>query len=247
MIALQEETAVRSAAFGPDIESMVPATMLKHRIFSGILMTLTFGGLVILDGWLDGSVTAATGDDKSVRGTLLTALVAFVMALATVEFANLATGKSLRVLLGPSIGGVVLLSTAWYWPQWLGVSLHGYLLFALIFSLLALVWGQYRRYGADGILANCGVSCLAILYLGLLAAFVVGIRVDVGLWEVLMLMFVVKFSDIGAFTFGKLFGRHKFSPRISPGKTWEGLAGAIILAMGTSLTFAAAFGIMAWS
>jgi len=117
----------------------------------------------------------------------------------------------------------------------------------LVLVLLALVLAQYWRYGTDGVLANCGVSCLAILYLGLLAAFVVGIRVDVGLWEVLMLMFVVKFSDIGAFTFGKLFGRHKFSPRVSPGKTWEGLAGAMILAMATSLAFAAASGIMTWS
>lgn len=221
--------------------------MLKHRIFSGILMTLTFGGLVILDGWLDGSITATSDDDKCVQGTLLTVLIALVMALATVEFAKLAIRKGLRVLLEPTISGVILLSTAWYWPQWVGVPLHTYVLWVLVLVLLALVLAQYWRYGTDGVLANCGVSCLAILYLGLLAAFVVGIRVDVGLWEVLMLMFVVKFSDIGAFTFGKLFGRHKFSPRVSPGKTWEGLAGAMILAMATSLAFAAASGIMTWS
>jgi phosphatidate cytidylyltransferase len=119
--------------------------------------------------------------------------------------------------------------------------------YVLVFSLLASVLAQYRQYGTDGVLANCGVTCLAILYLGLLAAFVVAIRVDVGLWETLALMFVVKGSDIGAFTFGKLFGRHKFSPRVSPGKTWEGLAGAIVVAMGISLAFALAFDIMAWS
>lgn len=236
-----------SAVLRPDIEPILSVAMLKHRILSGILMTLVFGGLVILDGWLDGSATASPDDDKAVRGTLLAALVAIVLALATVEFANLAAAKGLRVLLGPGIGGVVLLSTAWYWPQWLGVPLHACVLWTLVFALLASVLAQYWRYGTDGVLANCGVSCLAVLYLGLLAAFVVGIRVDVGLWETLMLMFVVKASDIGAFTFGKLFGRHKFSPRISPGKTWEGMAGATIVAMGTSVAFAAAFGIMAWS
>ncbi|MDY0357949.1 MAG: phosphatidate cytidylyltransferase [Sedimentisphaerales bacterium] len=220
--------------------------MLKHRIFSGILMTLVFGGLVILDGWLDGSATAAAGDDRAMQGTVLTVLVAVVVALATVEFAGLAAAKGLHVLLGPSVTGVVLLSTAWYWPQWFGVPLHAYVLYVLVFALLASVGAQYRRYGTDGVLANCGVSGLAVLYLGLLAAFVVGIRVELGLWEALMLMFVVKFSDIGAFTFGKLFGRHKFSPRVSPGKTWEGLAGAMIVAVGTSLAFAVAFDIMAW-
>jgi phosphatidate cytidylyltransferase len=220
--------------------------MLKRRILSGVLMTVFFAGLVVLDGWLDGSATAAVGDDKAVQGTLLTILVAVVQALAAFEFAHLAAAKGLRVLLGPAVGGVILLSTAWYWPQWLGIPLHACVFFALVFSLLASALTQYRRFGTDGVLANCGVSCLAVLYLGLLAAFLVGIRVDVGLWETLMLMFVVKFSDVGAFTFGKLFGRHKLSPRVSPGKTWEGLAGAIVVAMGISLVFAVAFDIMTW-
>jgi phosphatidate cytidylyltransferase len=221
--------------------------MLKHRIFSGVLMTLVFGGLVILDGWLDGSLTAATADDKPIQGTLLTLLVALVLALAAVEFSKLASGKGLKVLLPSTVVSVVLLSTAWYWPQWGNMPLHGYLLSALVFALLASVVVQYWHSGTDGVLANCGVSCLAILYLGLLSAFVVGIRVDMGLWEALMLMFVVKFSDIGAFTFGKLFGKHKFSPRVSPGKTWEGLGGAMLVAMAVSLAFALGFGIMAWS
>ena len=45
------------------------------------------------------------------------------------------------------------------------------------------------------------------------------------------LLSVTKFSDVGAYVIGSLFGRHKMIPRISPGKTWEGFAGA----MGTSL------------
>ncbi len=229
------------------LERTWPSAMLKHRIFSGVLMTLFFGGLVVLDGWIDGSATVAADDDRAVQGTLLTILVAAVMAPATFEFAGLCAAKGLHVLLTPAVGGVVLLSTAWYWSQWLSVPLHACVLFVLAFSLLASVLAQYRQYGIDGVLANCGVNCLAVLYLGLLAAFVVAIRVDVGLWETLAFMFVVKGSDIGAFTFGKLFGRHKFSPRVSPGKTWEGLAGAIVVAMGISLAFALAFDIMAWS
>jgi phosphatidate cytidylyltransferase len=59
-----------------------------------------------------------------------------------------------------------------------------------------------------------------------------------------MFISVVKFSDIGAYTVGKIFGRHKFSPRISPGKTWEGIAGAIVIAVVASVIFARVFDIM---
>ena len=37
---------------------------------------------------------------------------------------------------------------------------------------------------------------------------------------------VTKFSDTGAYMVGSLIGRHKMIPRVSPGKTWEGFAGA---------------------
>jgi phosphatidate cytidylyltransferase len=59
-----------------------------------------------------------------------------------------------------------------------------------------------------------------------------------------MFVFVVKSSDIGAYTVGKLFGRHKFSPRISPGKTWEGMVGAVVFASIVAFAFAAGCDIM---
>jgi len=41
------------------------------------------------------------------------------------------------------------------------------------------------------------------------------------------MLVVVKMGDIGAYTVGRLIGRHKLAPRLSPGKTWEGVAGAL--------------------
>jgi phosphatidate cytidylyltransferase len=219
--------------------------MLKHRIFSGILMAVFFGGLTILDGWFDGSATASVADDKPVQGTLLTALVAVVLALAVIEFSRLAAAKGLTVLVLPSIAGVVLVATAWYWPQVLDLAAHVCVLLALAFFLIWAIMARYRRQGIDGVMADCGASCLAVVYLGVLGAFLLAIRIEIGLWEALMLMFVVKFSDIGAYTFGKLFGKHKFSPRVSPGKTWEGLAGAMVAATAVSFAFATGFGTMA--
>ncbi len=42
-----------------------------------------------------------------------------------------------------------------------------------------------------------------------------------GKFYVLFLLMVTKFSDMGAYVFGSLFGRHKFVPHISPKKTWR--------------------------
>lgn len=209
-------------------------------------MTVFFGGLTILDGWWDGSATAASADDKPVQGTLLAILLVLVLGLAVVEFARLVAAKDLVVVVPAGLAGVILVCTTWYWPQWVGLEPHVYLLSALALSLLGAMVGHYRRFGVDGALANCGATALAVAYLGGLGAFVLAVRVEFGLWEVLMLMFSVKCSDIGAYTFGKLFGKHKFSPRVSPGKTWEGLAGAMVAAMGVSLAFAVVFDTMSW-
>ena len=61
-----------------------------------------------------------------------------------------------------------------------------------------------------------------------------------------MFVFVVKSADIGAYVFGNLFGKHKFSPKISPGKTWEGMVGAVATAVIVAILFAASCDIMVW-
>jgi len=42
---------------------------------------------------------------------------------------------------------------------------------------------------------------------------------------------------MGAYAVGSLIGRHKMIPRISPGKTWEGFGGAIVVSTGASVLF----------
>lgn len=49
-----------------------------------------------------------------------------------------------------------------------------------------------------------------------------------GLFLVMFLIMVTKFSDMGAYAFGVLFGKHKMIPHISPAKSWEGFVGAFI-------------------
>ncbi len=49
-----------------------------------------------------------------------------------------------------------------------------------------------------------------------------------GVFLVLFLIMVTKFSDMGAYVVGVLFGKHKMIPHISPAKSWEGFVGAFI-------------------
>lgn len=51
--------------------------------------------------------------------------------------------------------------------------------------------------------------------------------------EIVLGFFVMLWlNDTGAYSFGRLFGKHKLFPRVSPNKTWEGLIGGMIAAIG---------------
>ncbi len=207
-------------------------------------MTILLVALVVFDGWLDGSLTSSTADNSQVQATLLMVLLVVVVSLGGIELSRLAVGKGLAVLNPVAAIGLALVATTWYWPQFIHISQGMYLLLALTIVLAALFVQQHLQRGNDGVLGNCGISCFSLLYLGLPAAFILGIRIDEGPWAVLMFVLVVKSSDIGAYTSGKLFGKHKLSPHVSPKKTWEGLAGAVVAAAIVSMAFVAISGIM---
>ena len=65
-----------------------------------------------------------------------------------------------------------------------------------------------------------------------LATFVaLMLAADDGPWRVLTFLLLTVVSDTGAYAVGWRFGKHKLAPRISPGKTREGLLGAVAFAM----------------
>lgn len=220
--------------------------MLKHRLLFGTLMVVAFTGLMILDGYLDGSLTSATAT-KPIQATILCLLISLLAVPAQSELAHLMARTGATVFKPIVITASILLATGWYWRQFFGKPLEFhlyYMLFISAFFLFALLLYQGIRFGPTGVIANCAAGFFAVFYLGLLSGFVLGIRIDFGAWCLLMFVFAVKSADIGAYTIGTLFGKHKCSPKISPSKTWEGLAGAVIFASIVAVVFSHFCGIM---
>jgi len=219
--------------------------MLKYRLLYGTLMTVFFTAIAVFDGWMDGSLTASA-EDKPVQGTILCILIAGLIIPAQLELSRLAAAKNVKIFTPLAIIASILFAGSWYWLQLIEIPPLIYLSFLSAFSLLGLLLYQYFRYGTSEVIANCGASYFSIMYIGLLSAFVLAVRVDFGLWPLLMFIFVVKSADIGAYAIGSSFGKHEFSPKISPSKTWEGMAGAVATAMVVAVLFATGCGIMVW-
>jgi phosphatidate cytidylyltransferase len=220
--------------------------MFRTRLLFGTMMVLFFGGVLLVDGWLDGSINPGIPiHSLAVQGTLLTVLVMLLVATGEMELERLLASTGTRVFRPVVIPFAVLLSIAWYMKQLFpGMDLGHYFAYVSAFALMAVFLFQARKHLTRNVIENCGGNLFAIFYLGLLGSFAVGVRTEFGVWPMLMFIFTVKSCDIGAYVAGRLFGKHKFSPNISPAKTWEGMAGGVILSMVVGAFFAAKTGIM---
>ncbi len=135
-------------------------------------------------------------------------------------------------------------------PVWLPMSWSGgstvgnlgWLAIGLIASLLLAMIGEMRRYDGPGnATSNLALSCFAVLYVGGLMGFLVQLRLlgsgtsgnhaRLGMLALVSMITIVKFSDIGQYTAGRKFGARKLAPKISPGKTWEGVLGGMLFAI----------------
>jgi len=122
------------------------------------------------------------------------------------------------------------------WPA-LPLGELGWLPCGLVAGLLLALMGEMRRYdGARHSTVNLSLAVFAVLYVGGLVGFLVALRLvgggdgKLGMFALVSLIAVVKMSDVGQYTVGRLFGKHKLAPSISPGKTWEGVLGGAVFA-----------------
>lgn len=97
-------------------------------------------------------------------------------------------------------------------------------------ALAVLVWRMTEP--PEGYLKDVTAGVFAAFYVPFLATFVaMMLTADDGAQRVMTFLLLTVVSDTGAYAIGWRFGRHKLAPRISPGKTREGLFGAVAFAM----------------
>ncbi|MFI0577274.1 phosphatidate cytidylyltransferase [Streptomyces tendae] len=97
-------------------------------------------------------------------------------------------------------------------------------------ALAVLVWRMTEP--PEGYLRDVTAGLFAAFYVPFLATFVaMMLAADDGAWRVLVFLILTVVSDTGAYAVGWRFGKKKLAPRISPGKTREGLLGAVAFAM----------------
>lgn len=129
-----------------------------------------------------------------------------------------------------AVGAVATVAVTW----WRGTPA---LAIAFLLTVLAvLVWRVHG--GTHGYLRDVSAGVFIAIYVPLLAGFAVLLAIpDDGARRVVLYMGTVVASDVGGYVAGVLFGRHRLAPSISPGKSWEGLAGSLLACTGTAVGF----------
>lgn len=160
-------------------------------------------------------------------------LVTLLLVLASWEYVLLfrAGGLQPAGLLIPL--GTLLLILGRIWD---GFQSAPWLASLLILAGMTYHMIAYER-GRDQAGTDFAVTLGGIFYLGWMGAYLVSLReLPEGKWWVLLVLPTVWLADSGAYFVGVRFGRRKFSPRLSPKKTWEGyLAGVVTGTLGAAL------------
>ena len=165
---------------------------------------------------------------------LFVAMAIAAMALALFEFYVLAKQRGLN----PDTAAGFVAATALVVIATFPADVYNLLLVHFVIILLTvgtLVAATLRGAPFDKMLGSVGSTILGVLYIGLLGSYLVSLRVfhDQRVAADLLSYFflVLMGADAGAYYIGRAFGKRKLAPSISPGKTWEGVAGGIVAAL----------------
>ena len=188
--------------------------MLKTRIVTAaLLFSAFFPALFFLPplGWI-------------AVATLVAAVAAWewgaLMGLSQVSRIVIALGASFVCtvvsVIAPAALGIEgdFVAAAWSLGSWFYIP-------AAVFWLLGVPCWMYHRWQLPKNVGGLLVGAVVILPTWLA---LIQLR-QAGAMALLAIMAVVWLADIGAYVFGRSFGRHKLAPSISPGKTWEGAVG----------------------
>jgi phosphatidate cytidylyltransferase len=178
-----------------------PEGLLRRVLTAAVLLAVFLGALLLLER------------------RLFALLVAGVLVLAGLEWGRLAgLGARASLLYGIAIG---VLGGAIAWVPEPGAQVRDALLGAgAAFWLLLVPAWLSRGVGHSGRTALALAGFLALTLAGFAA-----LSLPAG--DLLMVLGLAWIADTAAYFAGNAFGRRRLAPSISPGKTWEGVAGAV--------------------
>ena len=177
--------------------------------------------------WMIGAFTLA----MLLNRTVAVVFLALISYLALKEYLSLIPTRRIdrEVLLFASLA----IPIQYYWAgiDWYGmfivfIPVWAFLFFPALMALRGETQGFLRAVGTLSWGLMMTVFTLSHMALLLVAGDAVN-PVAGGLGLLFFLVMLTQFNDVAQFTWGKLLGRHKVTPSVSPKKTWEGLIGGI--------------------
>lgn len=196
--------------------------MLGWRLTVSAILIPSFIGICYLD--------AKSGD----TAFYLLGLCVLLAARSAFEFADLLRTRSFQ----PSFPLIAVLSIGIIVGSWNGIVGDQFLamsragLFMSIAVLACFLRGAIRYREPGSSMETVAIDLLGVAYIGLLLSMTAQLRWiaggNAGYLALGSLVIGAKCGDIGAYTLGRLFGKRKMVPRLSPGKTWMGFWGALL-------------------
>jgi phosphatidate cytidylyltransferase len=194
-----------------------------------------------------GILAAMFSGHRFIADGVFALLVAFLALTGLLEFYGLARKRGLPCFkVSGVIGGMLLMcGTFAHLHGWLGIAnsparVNDFETGFLILFVLGLCLRQLGARDNTAGLTAIAITLLGLMYVPWLLNFMQKINFFPGVegnYFLLYFILLTKFSDMGAYVVGSLIGRHKMIPRISPGKTWEGFGGAVLVSTGASVVF----------
>ncbi len=209
--------------------------MLRYRLILGSAFIALLIALFWVDSRLDhlvlsGAWSAAFGGRTYLpAGLALFAAGMLIVPFAAWELTRIFSANEVRAqtwltCFAAELGLIVHYSIPSSTQSSQAVAIVGTALVGMF--LVSLIYYS-REHRIEGVVAAAGGAMFAMIYLGFMLGFLLSIRRWESAWVVLAIILITKSCDIGAFFTGRLIGRHKLIPWLSPGKTWEGLIGGV--------------------
>jgi len=192
-------------------------------------------------------LTALFSASRMVSNYVFLVIMVFLAATGMAEFYGLAQKRGLVCFerWGLFGGLLLMIGTFLNLTGVLGTSLtpsrvNDFETSFLILFVLGLCLRQFFSRSNTAAMVAISTTLFGLMYVAYLLNFIQKINFFIGVdghYYLLYFVLITKFSDTGAYSVGSLIGKHKMIPRVSPGKTWEGFGGAIVVSTVASVVF----------